>query len=200
MGLFGDSNENDPEDYDWLIADDAGPTATPKRAMAVAEPLGAQERIHHAMDVQYVKRGAEADDESKSNSALGKSGTVVFTESRVVILIPRRLSKDEFFVQYEQIVGVSFDTRGVVGAKHFTITTPGDKYRLLTKPSVDNDEVRKIVGWVDEKIGEPAAPPPGGQQGKSTSERLSELEELREEDLISDAEYNDKRTDILEEL
>jgi hypothetical protein len=200
MGLFG-GNDVDPAEFEHYIADEAGPTVTPERIATIEEFLNEDEDVIHMLRVPTIKHGeADESENSSMSTQFTKTGTAAFTDDRIVVKIPHRLSDDQFIIHYHRIQSVAYNIEGMLGNRQFTVTTAAEKYRIGVHVKIDDEEVREIVDWVDKRVMRESED--GSSNGESTTakERLDELESLQEDGLISADEYEEKREEIIEDL
>jgi hypothetical protein len=185
---------------DTYIADSAGSTVTADRISTIAEMLNEGEEVVHMLRVPGVSHGPETDEKSISTKHT-KTGTAAFTDERVVIKIPHQLADDQFVIRYHNIENVAYNLEGMIfPGRGFEITTAGEKYRLSIHYKIDDDEVREIVDWLDNRATEAKIDSDNSEPPESPRERLKKLESIWNEGLISKEEYEEKREQILEEL
>lgn len=198
MGLFG--------------SDDAGLDYEPHGEYVTAERVGKIEAVLEEDErVLYLTRGSTVDVEgSGSGSSLfgddrsRKSGTrgyvrAAYTDDRVVIKIPQVLGSDERSVPYHNIVSADLDT-GLVN-KRVSLHTAGPTYHIeVHEPG--KDECREIIAFVREQAEAAQGSDDTSARTKTETpaERLREIESLRDEGLLSDEEYEEKREQLVEEL
>lgn len=200
MGLFGSSNDANLSEYERYLAEGAGETATVERVESIEEFLDDTEEVFHVLRVPSMKHGDPEESENSSTSTGGEVGTAAFTDERIVVKIPHRLSDDQFIIRYRNVQTVAFDTEGLFGKRQFTVTTAAEKYRLGVHYSIDDQQVRTIVDWVDEKATRASATDEDTAPARTPRERLTELESLYEDGLLSDDEYETKREEIVDDL
>ena len=77
---------------------------------------------------------------------------------------------------------------------HISKTTSGDTHELVVSGRVDGEGVRRPRRVNRRK---PAQPPPSLPMAASVAERLKHLEQLKQQSLISDTEYEEQRSRII---
>lgn len=188
------------------IADEPrGPYVTPDRVEKVVDVLEPDERVH------YLTRGSTVDTEGagSGHSLFGddrsrKSGTTGYvraaiTDRRVAVKIPQLTGNDQRSVLYDNITSVDVDT-GLVNNR-LTLHTAGPTYHIeVHEPG--KEELNEAAGFIRKQVSaakQPDTRPVGGSE-PSTADRLRELKELNEEGLLSDEEFESKRTELVDEL
>lgn len=200
----GADDEASASGADHLPAE-RGDYVTPARVDKVADVLDEDEQVH------YLTRGSTVDVEGSSagTSLFGddrsrKSGTAGYvraaiTDRRVVVKVPQWLGNDERSVPYETVTSVDLDT-GLVN-KRLSLQTPGQTYHIEAHEP-DKDEVREAVRFVRERIasaGRDRVVVEGADEPDPT-EQLKNLTELHEQGALTDAEFEAKKDDLLDEI
>lgn len=181
------------------VSDDAGSTVTQDRVDTISDFLQNSEKVVHLLRVPMVHHGPDAENKSMSTK-FTETGTAAFTNERVVIKIPHQMADDQFTIRYQNIQNVAYNLEGISGQRNFEITTPGEKHRIGVHYRIDDDEVREIVNWLDEKAAKASTDTVTTNEEKSVKGRLSELQELKEEGFITNGEFEEKKSEIMEEL
>lgn len=197
MGLFSGSDTPSEEE---IACEPQGEYVTPKRVAKIQSVLDDGEPVH------YLTRGSTIDVQKggDSTSLWGndrsrKSGTkgwvrAAFTDSRVVIKIPQILGSDERIIPYESILSVDLDT-GLV-KKRITLQTAGSVYHI----EADNpgkDEVREATKFVRERMGKQDS------EEEFTPDPVDQLERLRDlhaEGVLTDDEFESKKSELLDKI
>lgn len=184
---------------------DRGEYVTPARVGKIEDVLDPDEAVH------YLTRGSTVDVEGSSagHSLFGddrsrKTGTrgyvrAAFTDGRVVVKVPQWLGTDERSVPYDSVTSVDLDT-GLV-AKRITLQTPGQTYHVEAHEP-GKDECRKIVAFVRAKLGEANEPTVVSQEAgdPDPTEQLEKLADLHEKGVLTDAEFEEKKQSLLDEI
>jgi len=194
MGLFG-SDDTTSED---VACAPQGQYVTSERVEKIKSVLQDGENVH------YLTRGSTVDVQKggDSSSLFGdnrsrKTGTrgyvrAAFTDTRVVVKIPQLLGSDERSVPYENVLSVDLDT-GLV-KKRITLQTAGPTYNIEADEP-EKDEIREAVNFARERMG-----------GNSTTteddalDKLEKLKELHEDGVLSDAEFEEKRQSLVDDI
>ncbi|WP_218779117.1 PH domain-containing protein [Halobacterium hubeiense] len=205
----------------WDESDDEESLSLNERQPASDEPRGdyvTTERLKKIVDildndevVHFLTRGSTVDVEGSGagDSLFGddrsrKSGTrgyvrAVVTDRRVAVKVPQFLGNDERSVPYSNITSVDLDT-GLVN-KRLTLQTPGQTYHIEAQEP-GKDELRDITRFIRGKISE-ANQPDVVQADSSDPEPLEQLEKLKDlhdQGVVSDEEFEDKKSDLLDKI
>lgn len=186
------------------IAEKHGDYVTRKRIGKIENVLDEDEVVHH------LTRGSTVDVEGSSagNSLFGddrsrKSGTKGFvraaiTDKRVVVKIPQWLGSDERSVPYQNITSVDLDTGFVT--KRLSLQTPGQTYHIEAHEP-DKSEVRDAVKFIREKITSSQKDQVVVQDNDpDPTEQLKNLKELHDQGVLSDEEFETKKSDLLDKI
>jgi len=194
MGLFS-LDDTTSED---VVCTPQGEYVTSKRVGKIESVLKDGENVH------YLTRGSTVDVQKggDSSSLFGdnrsrKTGTrgyvrAAFTDTRVVVKIPQLLGSDERSVPYENILSVDLDT-GLV-KKRITLQTAGPTYNIEADEP-EKDEIREAVNFARERM--------GGNSTTTEDDALDKLEKLRklhEDGVLSDAEFEEKRRSLVDDI
>lgn len=186
------------------IAKEHGEYVTDARIEKIKEILDNDEVVH------YLTRGSTVDVEGSSagHSLFGddrsrKSGTrgyvrAAITDRRVVVKIPQWLGDDERSVPYQNITSVDLDTGFVT--KRLSLQTPGQTYHIEAHEP-DKEEVRDAVKFIRNKITD-------SQQGQTViqesqpdpTEQLKNIKELHDQGVLTDEEFEEKKSELLDKL
>lgn len=190
------SNDTAGLDYD-----PAGAYVTAKRVAKIDDTLTADERV------QYLTRGSRVDTEGAGsgsslfgNDRSDKTGTrgyvrAAFTDERIVVKIPQWTGSDERSIPYTNIVSADLDT-GFVN-KRISIQTAGPTYHIeVHEPG--KGECREIIQFVRKQASK--AQGTGEDSSADPTEQLQRLKSLYDDGVVTDAEYEDKRTKLLDEI
>lgn len=200
MGLLSRAGGDGADDLGY---EPRGDYPTAKRVAKIESVLTEDERV------EYLTRGGNVDVEGAGSgeSVFGtdrsnKTGTrgwirAGFTDHRIAIKIPQWLGSDERSIPYQNIVSTDLDT-GLV-KKRISIQTAGPTYHI----EIDNpgkDECREIVEYVRERMMNAQNGGANGGAEGSPAERLRETQALYEDGLLGEAEYEEKKQALLDEL
>lgn len=187
------------------ISDKSAEYVTSERVKKIAEVLDSDETVY------YLTRGSTVDVEGSSagSSLFGdnrsrKSGTsgwvrAAMTDKRVVVKVPQVLGNDERSVPYENITSVDLDT-GLVN-KRISLQTPGQTYHIESHDPGEK-EVREAVKFIRNKITESNEETVvvEGSSEPDPTEQLKNLKELHEEGILTDEEFEEKKSDLLDKI
>jgi hypothetical protein len=196
-----------PDADEALSVTPQGAYVTEERYAKVRGILDPEERVH------FITRGSTVDVEGSSagHSLFGddrsrKSGTrgwvrAVITDKRVAIKIPQFLGTDERSVPYSSITSVDLDT-GLIN-KRLTLQTPGQTYHIEAQDP-NKEEVRQAVRFIRQQV-EAANQPQVVQQQPAEDEtdpleQIEKLKELNDAGAITDAEFEEKKQHLLDQI
>lgn len=189
-----------------IASEPVGTYVTEDRFNKISDILDPDEIIH------YITRGTTVDVEGSSagSSLFGddrsrKTGTrgyvrAVITNQRVAIKVPQVLGNDERSIPYDSITSADLDT-GLVN-KRITLQTPGQTYHIEAQEP-GKQEVREAVRFIRQKRTEANQPDVVTTNDSSEPDPLDQLEKLRElheKGAISDSEFEDKKSNLLDKI
>jgi hypothetical protein len=193
MGLFSDP---DP-DLGRHIPDRAGDTVSLEYIENLSEYLKDDEVVYHVIRGPKAGIGEGASDAEAESTGTKGFVTTGITDRRVIIRVPHFMTDDKYTIRYENIQGIEMRTKGALGFRVVTIHTGGKSYWVSPMGNMDGDDIHEIVDFVNKKIGSRES-----QSGatKSPKQRLSEIEDMRDDGLITESEYEEKRAEILDDV
>lgn len=182
-----------------------GNYVTVERLKKVVDILDNDEIVH------YLTRGSTVDVEGSGagGSLFGddrsrKSGTkgyvrAVITDRRVAVKVPQFLGNDERSVPYSNITSVDLDT-GLVN-KRLTLQTPGQTYHIEAQEP-GKDELRDITRFIRDKISEENQPDVVQADNSEADplDQLSKLKDLHDQGVVSDQEFEDKKSNLMDKI
>jgi hypothetical protein len=189
----------------YISEDESAEYVTPERVAKVKDILDGGETVY------YLTRGSTVDVEGSSagESLWGddrsrKSGTkgyvrAAITDKRVAVKIPQLTGNDERSVPYQSITSVDLDT-GLVN-KRLSLQTPGQTYHIEAHDP-GKDEVRQAVKFIRDKITESNEETVVVEDSSEPdpTEQLKNLKELHDEGVLSDEEFEEKKSDLLDKI
>lgn len=187
------------------VADQRGEYVTAERVRKVEDILDSEERVHYltrgsTIDVEGSSSGTSlwGDDRSRKTGTRGYVRAAI-TGKRVVVKIPQWLGSDERSVPYQNITSVDLDT-GLVN-KRLTLQTPGQTYHIEAHEP-GKEEVRNAARFVRTKITESQDETVVVEESSEPdpTEQLKNLKELHEQGVLSDAEFEEKKSELLDKL
>lgn len=195
MGIF----RNKSLDYE-----PEGDYVTRKRVAKVEDILDDDEKV------MYLTRGSTVDVEGSGsgNSLFGddrsrKSGfrgwvRAAITDRRIVVKIPQWLGNDERTIPYKNITSVDLDT-GLIN-KRITLQTPGSTYHIEVQ-APGKSETREATKFIREKMSEANQPQVVTEESEpDPTEQLQRLQELHEDGVVSEEEFEEKKANLLEQI
>jgi hypothetical protein len=201
-----DSESESISTNEALDADPQGAYVTRDRFKKVSDILDSDEKVH------FITRGSTVDVEGSGagNSLFGddrsrKSGTrgyvrAVVTDRRVAVKVPQFLGNDERSVPYSNITSVDLDT-GLVN-KRLTLQTAGQTYHIEAHEP-GKDEVRDAIRFIRQKISNANQPQVVQAAESSEPDPLDQLEKLKglhEKGVVSDEEFEQKKSKLLDKI
>jgi len=171
----------------------------------VKDILDGGEEIHYltrgsTVDVEGSSAGESlwGDDRSRKSGTKGYVRTVI-TDSRVAVKIPQLTGNDRRSVPYESITSVDLDT-GLVN-KRLSLQTPGQTYHIEAHDP-GKDEVRRAVKFIRNKITESNEETVVVEDSSEPdpTEQLKNLKELHEQGVLTDEEFEEKKSDLLDKI
>lgn len=199
-----DATESDEDAWDDSTVE-RGDYVTPERVEKVADVLDEDETVHYltrgsTVDVEGSSAGASlfGDDRSRKTGTKGYVRAAI-TDRRVVVKVPQWLGSDERSVPYQNITSVDLDT-GLVN-KRLSLQTPGQTYHIEAHDP-GKDEIRDAVRFVrneitasqeDRVVVEDAGEP-------DPTEQLQNLTQLHEDGVLTDAEFEEKKAELLDRI
>lgn len=183
----------------------SGNYVTIERLEKVADILDDDEIVHFltrgtTVDVEGSGAGGSlfGDDRSRKSGTRGYVRAVV-TDRRVAVKVPQFLGNDERSVPYSNITSVDLDT-GLVN-KRLTLQTPGQTYHIEAQEP-GKDELRETTRFIRSKISE--ANQTNVVQTDSPEpdplEQLEKLKNLHEQGVVSDKEFEEKKSNLLDKI
>ena len=178
-----------------------GEYVTAKRVKKIADILEDGEQVMYmtkggTIDVEGAGSGKSAfgSDRSRKNSLRGNIRTAI-TDRRIVIKIPQMLGDDQRVIAYHNIIGADLDT-GLVN-KRLSIQTSGPTYHIQVG-APGKKEAREIPTFINNKIEQVRTST--GQSAADPTEQLQRLQELRDDGVVSDEEFEEKRKKLLDQI
>ena len=193
MAIFG-------SDDDGLGYEPRGEFVTATRVSKLGGVIEPDERVQYTtagttIDVEGAGSGRSlfGNDRSRKTGTRGYVRTA-FTDDRVAIKIPQWTGSDERTIPHRNIVAIDLDT-GLV-KKRISIQTPGPTYHIeVDEPG--KSECRELVRFVRDRVSEVQE---GGESSAGPTEQLQRLQELRNDGVVTEAEYEEKREELLSEI
>lgn len=203
MGLF--DNGKTTEDARKHISDESADSVDTEDVRKIAELLDDDETVHYlatgsTIDVEGDSAGISlfGSDRSRKSGTTGLVRTAM-TNKRVVVKIPQILGNDERSVPYQSLTSVDLDTG--LFLKRISLQTPGQTYHIEAgTPS--QEELRDAQQFIRDKLMESTDKPVSVEESAGTkpTEQLKRISELHEEGVLSDEEFTDKKSELLDEI
>jgi len=189
-----------------VASEPIGDFVTEERFYKINDILDSGEVVHYitsgkTIDVEGSGAGSSAfgNDRSRKNSFTGRVRAVV-TDKRVAVKIPQMTGDDERSIPYDSITSVDLDT-GLVN-KRITLQTPGSTYHIEAQEP-GKEEVREAVSFIRKMRKEANQPEVVATDDSSEPDPLEQLEKLRElheKGAVSDDEFEEKKSDLLDKI
>ena len=190
-----------------LDADPQGSYVTEERFEKVKGILDPGEKVHFitrgsTVDVEGSGAGESlwGDDRSRKTGTRGWVRAII-TDKRVAIKIPQVLGTDHRSVPYSSLTSTDLDT-GLIN-KRLTLQTAGQTYHIEAQDP-NKEEVRRAIRFIRQQV-EKANQPDVVQQQPTESEpdpleQIEKLKDLHDAGAISDAEFQEKKQDLLDKV
>lgn len=167
-----------------------GDYVTEKRIRKIESILDSSEKVHYFASGQKVSVNGE------EKQAAVKLTRIAFTDRRVAVKIPQTLGTDERTIPYEQIRSIDLNT-GIIN-KEIVLQT-GDSYKLyIMNPG--KAECRQIVKFVREKMKEDKTQGQNQAQNDDPLDKLERLKDLKEQGALTEEEFSQKKSEILDQI
>lgn len=183
----------------------SGSYVTPDRIKKVVDILDPNEVVHYltrgtTVDVEGSGAGGSlfGDDRSRKTGTRGYVRAII-TNRRVAVKVPQMLGNDERSVPYTNITSVDLDT-GLVN-KRLTLQTAGQTYHIEAQEP-GKEELRNITQFIRKKISESNQPNTVKVEDSDPEplEQLEKLKSLHDQDIVDDAEFVEKKSDLLDKI
>jgi hypothetical protein len=199
MGLFGSDDYN----VDELIAEGQSAHVSNKRVAMVDDILHKGEKVYHTIHGPDAGIGTSQSQSEDSSTGTTGFATCVVTNQRIIIKVPHLLTDDRYTISYGNLDSAELNIKGVLGSRALTFNTGGKSYFISPMGHIDESDLNKLLNFVDKQSSEyPSEMENSTTQSKNNpiEQRLEEIEKLKENDLISEEEYEKKRRDILDDV
>lgn len=121
------------------------------------------------------------------------------TDRRVVCKIPNLLFDEDVSIPYHNMTDIDFKS-GFVGSSFLIIHTDTKTYRIDIR-QLHKDEGKRMTQFIQEKISEVQYPTTS--QSKSSEDpfdRLERLQDLKNDGVISEEEFAEKKESLLDQI
>lgn len=186
-----------------MDADPQGDWVTPERVRKMGDTLDDDENVHYmfrggTIDVEGSSSGDSIFGNDRSRKASFKGIFTAITDKRVVINIPQFLGDDERHIPYSSIVSCDLDT-GLV-SRRVSLQTKGPTYHIQAQ-GVDEDELRTALRFVRDKAEDANKTIiHGGNSEPDPTEQLKNVKELHDLGALTDAEFEEKKQNLLSKI
>ncbi len=134
---------------------------------------------------------------TRMGTASKRNGSIVATEKRVVLFTKKLGGHDVQDFSYSMIASIDHKKGLITG--NLDIAASGDHTLVSMIPK---DEVQEIAGLIRQKVAESraghAAPAPPSQP--DVMQQLKQLGELKDAGVLNDAEFEEKKAELLKRL
>lgn len=179
---------------EWVNAD---------RVEKVRDLLDEGEKVHYmwrggTIDVEGSQAGESIFGNDRDRKSSFKGIFTAVTDKRIVIAVPQFLGDDERHIPYRSVTSVDLDT-GLM-ARRVSLQTKGQTYHIQAQgPS--KDELREAMKFVREKVEEAHQPQQAVVANEpDPTEQLRNLKELHDEGVLTDEEFEEKKSALLEKI
>lgn len=202
--IWDDTMRTGAGNTDPLDATPQGAYVNQERVDKIRDILDPDERVHYLTRGQTVDvEGSGAGSSWWGNDRSRKQGTrgyvrAAATNKRVVVKIPQFTGTDERSVPYQSITSVDLDAG--LGGKRITLQTPGQTYHIQAN-FPGKPEVREMTRFIREQItGDTTTVTSTASTETDPLEQLEKLGELRDNGVLSEEEFEEKKADLLDEI
>ena len=188
---------------DHMGADPQGAWVTPERIAKMGHTLDDDEVVHYmfkggTIDVQGSTSGTSLFGNDRDRKSAIQGIYTAVTDQRIVIHIPQFTGNDERHVPYSSVVSCDLDT-GLV-AKRLSLQTKGPTYHIQVNEP-DRDELREAVRFIRDTAEEASKTVvQGGESEPDPTEQLKNVKELHEQGVLTDAEFEEKKQNLLDKI
>lgn len=210
-------------DPETLAAEAAGDSVTPERlAPPVLEALADGEQPHAVLRGQSLDRAdPAADDPDRLFPTVDAAVSVVATDRRVLFVVPKAVTNETFAVPHDEVGTVAAETGQF---KEFRVDAGETEVTVNLAAEEDPEAMATFVEqWAgaDDPGATPAASARDAASGSDRSagaeesdtgttadaaddtdplDRIERLAELRDQEIITDAEFEERKADLLDRL
>lgn len=150
---------------------------------SVSDHLEENEEIIHSVDGVFTGK-------TLGQETL-RTGVMIVTRSRVVFFSKRLFGFDLETVSLKGVTSVEM-SKGMIGKKIRIITANNE----ITMSNIQRGEPDELVRFVNENMGRETGPKTF-QSGSDVPSKLRDLKELRDADIITEDEFERKKTELL---
>jgi preprotein translocase subunit YajC len=122
--------------------------------------------------------------------------TIVLTNRRVIAFWKKAIKRVVISWSYDQITALACGKRPLRGAT-LVFTVPGDKFVAY---GFEKQAAKDFRHAVVNALAVAGGASVSNSQQRSASERLAQLQSLRDQDLVSDEEFTERRSAILDSV
>jgi hypothetical protein len=150
---------------------------------------------------EYILKGSSisiegGNSEDRKGSLTGMARTAV-TQKRVLTVVPQKImGEDTKSVSYEDMGGIDFN-KGLVN-KYLKFQSHGRTYKIHT---TDAEKTKKALEYIRERKQklEKEKQSSGGSDNDPT-EQLKNIKELHDQGVLTDEEFEEKKSDLLDKI
>lgn len=202
MGLFGGDSTIENADLDCSPQNDY---VTEKTVSKIDDIVDPDEKIHYlakeaggGVDVEGSGAGSSlfGDDRSRKTGTVGFVRTAA-TNKRVLVKVPQALGSDERSIPYRNITSVDLDLGMVY--KRLSLQTPGQTYHIDIG-GLSKDDCREMARFVREKTSDAQETGNDSSEGNDPVEQLERLRDLKEDGVLTEEEFEEKKNDLLDKI
>ncbi len=204
----GDDGDNEPEEPKSFgervgeIREERSNNKNSKSKNFAEEDYEAvKEYLDSDEEPEYILKGASisiegGNSEDRKGSLTGTARTAV-TEKRVLTVVPQKImGEDTKSVSYEDMGGVDFN-KGLMN-KYLKFQSHGRTYKIHTRDAEKTKKAIKYIRDRKQKL-EKEKQSSGGPENDPT-EQLKNIKELHDQGVLTDEEFEEKKSDLLDKI
>jgi len=189
MGLFGSDNYN----VDEFVAEGQSSHVSNKRVAMVKDILQNGEKVYHTIRGPHAGVGVRKSQSESSSIGTAGFATCAVTNQRIIIIVPHITIDDRYTISYGNLNSAEFSVDGVLAQQALTFNTGGKSYFISPMGDTSKSDIDELLSFVDKQLSSRSS-------DNSVEKRLEKVNKLKEDGLISDEEYDEKRRNILDDV
>lgn len=189
-----ESSSEDTDRYSEQVQNATG-NIDSKDIEAIEEHLDSDEQIH------YILKGASisiegGNSEDRKGSLTGTVRSAV-TDTRVLTVVPQKImGEDTKSLPYDDMGGVDFN-KGLAN-KYLKIQSHGRTYKIHTTDTENTKSAKDYVRKRKKEVKSENKAPTGSEP--DPTEQLKNIKELHDSGVLSDEEFEEKKSDLLDKI
>ncbi|WP_153952829.1 PH domain-containing protein [Halosegnis longus] len=185
---------NSADDYAEQIANATGDIRAEDLA-AIEEYLDPDEQVHYILRGASISiEGGNSDDRKGSLTGTVRSAV---TDRRVLTVVPQKLMGDDTkSLAYEDMGGVDFN-KGLA-TKYLKIQSHGRTYEINTRDAENTKAAKDFIRQRKSEVRDENQSAAGSSP--DPTEQLKNIKELHDAGVLSDEEFEEKKTNLLDKI